>query len=100
MSIVIRSSKSEIKLILMGIMVASCLKCLTSKSKTKCLNSDYANIWTKTLGKGLNPPLSSKLWVRLYHYWSSTRMALASNNPGGFIYQRMIFVVLTACQSV
>ena len=47
----------------------------------------YIHFWTNILGKGMNPLVSPppQLWVKWYHCCSSSRIALALNNPQRFM---------------
>ena len=45
----------------------------------------YVQFRSNTLGKGMNSVISAQLWVKLYHYRSSKRVALALNNSRSLI---------------
>ena len=62
-----------------GVMV-NVMDCGIAVSEFKLLSCYYIHFQTNILGKGMRTPLSSQLWVKLYHYCSSRRMVLALNN--------------------
>ena len=58
--------------------VANMLNCDVSKFKLQSRN--YIHFQTNTIGKDINS-LIPQLWLKIYHYCSSTKMDLALHNP-------------------